>query len=199
VFGRPWTRGIQVSITSVLFWRRTDVEGLERLELVVEPDGVTAVGTVLCLEGRGFRLDHRWRLSPAWSAQSVIVERWNPQGHASLRLERSRRGWRVDGVPRTDLEGAEEPDLSVTPFCNTFPIRRTPRAAGASLTLDTAFIDGAEMTVARSSQRYDRQGARRLRYVDLGLSKGFEADLVVDEAGLVLSYEHLFERVAPPA
>jgi uncharacterized protein len=25
---------------SVLFWRRTDVEGLERLELIVEPDGV---------------------------------------------------------------------------------------------------------------------------------------------------------------
>jgi hypothetical protein len=26
---------------------------------------------------------------------------------------------------------------------------------------------------------------------------GFEADLVVDEQGLVLQYEHLFERVAP--
>ena len=25
--------------TSVLFWRRTDVEGLERLELAIEPEG----------------------------------------------------------------------------------------------------------------------------------------------------------------
>ena len=39
----------------------------------------------------------------------------------------------------------------------------------------------------------------RMRYVDLGLSRGFEADLVVDHAGLVLRYDHLFERVAPPA
>ena len=38
----------------------------------------------------------------------------------------------------------------------------------------------------------------QLRYVDLGLSRGFEADLVVDDAGLVLHYEHLFERIAPP-
>ena len=45
--------------------------------------------------------------------------------------------------PPGHLEGAEEPDLSVTPFCNTFPIRRTPDAPGASLTLDTAFIDAA--------------------------------------------------------
>ena len=102
----------------------------------------------------------------------------------------------MDGAARPDLEGAEEPDLSVTPFCNTFPIRRTPERAGESLTLDTAYIDARALTVARSRQRYDRQGPGRLRFVDLGLSRGFEADLVVDEAGLVVSYEHLFERVA---
>ena len=113
--------------------------------------------------------------------------------------ERAGAGWRVDGAPRPDLDGAEEPDLSVTPFCNSFPIRRTPEAAGASLTLDTAFIDGPALTVARSSQRYDRRGPGRVRYVDLGLSRGFEADLVVDADGLVLSYQHLFERVAPAA
>lgn len=184
---------------SVLFWRRTDVEGFERLELVIEPDGVSAMSTVICLEAGGFRLDHRWRLAPDWRAQSLIAERWSVQGHDVLHLERAGLGWRVDGVLRPDLEGAEEPDLSVTPFCNTFPIRRTPEGAGAQLPLDTAFVDGPSLTVTRSSQRYDRQGPRRLRYVDLGLSRGFEADLVVDEAGLVLSYEHLFERVAPLA
>lgn len=182
---------------SVLCWRRTDVEGLERLELAIEPDAVTATSTLLCLEAGGFRLDHRWRLSPDWRAQSVLVERWNAQGHGSLHLERAGAGWRLDGTPRPDLAGAQEPDLSVTPFCNTLPIRRTPMGAGNSLTLDTAFIDGAALTVARSSQRYDRLGPRRVRYVDLGLSLGFEAELDVDDAGLVLRYEHLFERVAP--
>jgi uncharacterized protein len=183
---------------SVLYWRRTDVEGLERLELTIEPDAITATSTVICLEASGFRLEHRWRLDPEWRAQSVTIERWNSQGHGILRLERAGSGWRVDGTVRPDLEGAEEPDLSITPFCNTFPIRRTPEGPGKSLSLDTAFIDGPALTVARSSQRYDRQGPGRLRYVDLGLSRGFEADLVVDDVGLVLRYEHLFERVAPP-
>jgi hypothetical protein len=41
--------------TTVLFWRRIDVEGLERLELSVGPDGVSAVSTVLCLEDGGLR------------------------------------------------------------------------------------------------------------------------------------------------
>jgi uncharacterized protein len=184
---------------SVLFWRRIDVEGFERLELAIESGGVSAVSTVICLEAGGFRLDHRWWLAPDWRAQSVTVERWSARGHGVLCLERAGLGWRVDGTLRPALEGAEEPDLSVTPFCNTFPIRRTPEGAGASLSLDTAFIDGPALTVARSSQRYDRQGPRCLRYIDLGVARGFEADLAVDENGLVLSYEHLFERVAPSA
>jgi hypothetical protein len=72
------------------------------------------------------------------------------------------------------------------------------RSAAESLVLDTAYVDGSTLTIARSRQRYDRQGPRRFRYVDLGLASGFEADLVVDADGLVMHYEHLFERVPLP-
>ena len=181
----------------ILFWRRTDVTGLERLALTISADAVLAEATVICVEEGGFRLDHRWRLTPDWRALTLDVERWGPAERTRLNLERTDGGWSVDGVRRADLDGAEEPDLSVTPFCNTFPIRRSPAGAGESLTLDTCFVDGAAMTVARSRQRYDRLGPDRLRYVDLGLSAGFEADLQVDDQGLVQRYQHLFERVEP--
>lgn len=184
---------------SILFWRGTNVEGIERLELSIEADAITAASTVICAESGGFRLDHRWRLDARWRAQSVVVERWDAQGHGTLHVERAGSGWRVNDIARPDLDGVDEPDLSVTPFCNTFPIRRLPHGDGASLTLDTAFIDGPALTVARSRQRYERLGANRVRYVDLGLSRGFEAELVVDESGLVLTYQHLFERVLPRA
>jgi hypothetical protein len=154
----------------ILFWRRTDVTGLERLVLSISAGTVLAESTVICVEDGGFRLDHHWRLTADWQAQTLDVERWGPAGHAQL---------------------------SVTPFCNTFPIRRTPAGAGESHTLDTCFVDGAAMTVQRSRQRYDRIGPNRVRYVDLGVSAGFEADLEVDDVGLVLRYQHLFERVSP--
>jgi len=83
----------------------------------------------------------------------------------------------------------------VTPFCNTLVLRRVPAVEGASLTVDVAYVDGADLSVARSRQRYDYKTPGLYRYIDLGLSAGFEADLRVDEEGLVLSYEHLFERV----
>lgn len=183
--------------SSILFWRRTDIQGLERMEIDVARDAVTARSTLLCMEDGGLRLDATWDLDPAWRVQGVTLERWNAQGHAMLRVERAGSGWRVQDAVRPDLDGAEEPDLSLTPFCNTLAIRRVPQRAGAALTLDTAFIDGAALTVARSRQRYERLAPDRLRYVDLGLSAGFEAELVVDGEGLVLHYQHLFERVPP--
>lgn len=185
-------------VTSVLFWRRTDIEGLERAEIVIQPGGVTIMSTVICLEDGGFRLDHRWQLDAEWRAQSLAIERWNQHGRGTLLLERVGAGWRVDGTRRPELDGAEEPDLSVTPICNAFPIHRMMQTTADSVTLDTAYVDGSALTVARSKQRYDRQGPRQFRYVDLGLSSGFEADLVVDADGLVLRYEHLFERVQLP-
>jgi uncharacterized protein len=181
----------------IVFWRRTDVIGVERLALRVSPVGISADSTVVGLDGGGFELRHRWRLSPEWRTQSLEIQRFGRDEHRRLTIERSGDGWLVDGAARPDLDNADEPDLSVTPFCNTFPIRRTPSEIGASLTLDTCYVDAAEMTVVRSRQRYDRLGPNRVRYVDLGVSAGFEAEIEVDDDGLVLRYEHLFERVRP--
>jgi hypothetical protein len=181
--------------TSIYSWRHTDLDGLECLELSIKPEGIEAVGTVLSSAAGGLRLKHRWRLAPDWSVLGVDVERWNAAGFAALHVERQGGVWRVDGQDRPDLNGAVTVDLTVTPFCNTLLVRRVPASIGAELEADVAFIDGVTMAVTKSRQRYERMDERRLRYVDLGVAEGFEADLIVDEQGIILHYEHLFERV----
>ena len=153
------------------------------------------MSTVICAEDGGFHLDHAWELTPDWRVISLQAERLGAEGRRTVRLDREGTGWRVNGQPRPDLDGAGDPDLSITPFCNTLPIRRTPQAADASLVIEVAYVNGTDLTVTRSRQRYDRQGADRVHFTDLGVSLGFEADLHVDDRALVLSYQHLFERV----
>jgi uncharacterized protein len=179
----------------VVFWRRTDAEGLERLELIDSTSGVQAISTVICVEDGGFRLDHAWQLTADWRAISLQVERLGAHGRLTVRLDREGAGWRVNGLLRPDLDGTDEPDLSVTPFCNTLPIRRILRAGDVSLTVSVAYVNGTDLTVTRSRQRYDSRGHGHVHYTDLGVFSGFEADLHVDDRALVLYYQHLFERV----
>jgi hypothetical protein len=179
----------------MLCWRRLDMTGLELLALRKDAEGVSAESSVICGWDGGYRLDHRWKLTPDWRASSLSIRRWDESGERVLTLERDGEGWRVNRERRPDLDGAVEPDLSVTPFCNTLVMRKVPRTPAASLTVDTAWVNGDDLTVHRSSQRYDYQGPGRFRYIDLGVSAGFEADLRVDEDGLIEHYEHLFERV----
>jgi hypothetical protein len=159
------------------------------------PDGVRVESSVICAWNGGYRLDHAWELTPDWRALSLRIERWDANGRRMLSLDRQDAGWRVDGEHRPDLDGADDPDLSVTPFCNTLVIRRLPAVNGASLTVDTAYVNAEDLTVVRSRQRYERKGPAIIRYIDLGVAAGFEADLHVDAQGLVQHYEHLFERV----
>jgi uncharacterized protein len=170
--------------------------GLELLSLRVGPDAVSATSTVICGWNGGFRLDHAWKLTPDWRALSLRVERHDAIGRRALLLERDGDGWRVDGMRRPDLDGVAEPDLSVTPFCNTLIMRKMRAEEGASLTVDAAYVDGDNLSVARSRQRYVCRSPSLFRYIDLGLSAGFEADLEVDNDRLVVNYEHLFTRVA---
>jgi hypothetical protein len=180
----------------LLCWRRLDMTGLELLALRTAADGISVDSSVIGVWDGGFQIDHAWTLTPDWRALSLRITRRDARGRHTLTLEREGGGWRVDGALRPDLDGASEPDLSVTPFCNTLIMRKMSAVDGASLTVDAAYVDGDNLTVTRSRQRYDYKAPGVFRYIDLGVAAGFEADLHVDEERLVQHYEHLFERVA---
>jgi len=184
------------SKSTVLCWRRIDeFAGMEFLRLGIGGRRITVESDLICMEAGGFHLSHKWELTSDWRAQSLRIEKHDAKGARALLLERDGSGWRVDGEPRPDLDGAEEPDLSVTPFCNTLIMRRVPIEEGGNVTVDVAYIDGADLSVVRSRQRYDFRKPGLYRYIDLGVAEGFEADLQVDDQKLVINYQHLFERV----
>jgi len=83
-------------------------------------------------------------------------------------------------------------DLSFTPATNTLPIRRLGLEVGEEADIAVAWLVWPELRLERAQQRYARLATDRYRYTQ----DDFEAELTVDEQGLVLEYEGLWKAVA---
>ena len=83
-----------------------------------------------------------------------------------------------------ELDGCEDVDVRVTPATNTLPIRRLELAMHQAVEVRAAWVGLPDLQVASLEQIYERVDERRYRY----RSGDFAADLVVDDAGLVLRY-----------
>jgi hypothetical protein len=110
--------------------------------------------------------------------------------------------WTIDGREAPELDGCLDIDLGFSPLTNTLPVRRLGMldGDGAPAELDMAWVlPEALDRPRRLRQRYTPLAPRLVRYESLdedGASR-FQADLPLDEAGLVLDYPGLWRRVWP--
>jgi len=90
----------------------------------------------------------------------------------------------VDGTPVPALKGCSDVDLGCSPSTNTLPIRRLHLGIGAVHTIQAAWVHFPDPTVQKAAQTYARLDELTYRYA----SGQFEAELTVDEDGLVTAY-----------
>lgn len=147
--------------------------------------GHRLAGTVLAAGREGpVRIDYGVLVDGDWATRSAEVE------IEGRRIELSTDGpesWSV-----AELEGCTDVDLGFSPCTNTLPIRRLGLAVGEGADVAAAWVRWPELTLQRLDQRYERLAENRYRYS----SPGFEAELEVDEHGLVVAYGDFWRTVA---
>jgi len=103
----------------------------------------------------------------------------------TLDIARDTKGsWTVDGVPVKALKGCIDVDLGCSPSTNTLPIRRLRLGDGQSKTIQAAWVRFPSLTVEKGAQTYTRIDEFTYRYK----SGTFEAELIVDDDGIVAQY-----------
>jgi len=175
-------------------WRRTDeILADEHCTISVRDSGLSLVGTILGAEdGVPLRVEYRVLTDAAGATTAVHVRDLRGFGQRTLMLARDAKGgWTVDGVPHHALKGCIDVDLGCTPATNTLPIRRLRLAMGASKTIQAAWVRFPALEVEKAAQTYTRLDEFTYRYA----SGTFEAELVVDEEGVVAQYA-VWQRTA---
>jgi uncharacterized protein len=168
-------------------WRRSDeIETDEHCTLSLRDAGSSLVGTVLGAEaGAPVRIEYRVFADPAGLTTAAHIRDLRGFETRTIALERDAKGnWRVDGAVVRALKGCTDVDLGCSPSTNTLPIRRLRLAIGKPQTIKAAWIRFPELTVVKAAQTYTRLDEFTYRYA----SGDFEAELTVDDDGLVTTY-----------
>jgi uncharacterized protein len=177
-------------------WRRLDQPGMEILSVSPTTGGVSVRGHCIDAGEDPFAVRHEWLLDDNWRSKSLHLVVSHQGQDKALRIERlGDTGWRVDGRDRPDLDGCEELDLSFTPICNGIALRRFDLPINGHADMTALYVRAPTLFVMPSRQQYLRTGERAYRYIDLGVSAGFEAALQVDAELMIEHYEGLFERL----
>ncbi len=174
-------------------WADWDGPGLQQVLLARSAGGLRFEGMAIASPPDGPSAHFEIEADADWIVRRVAVRRLGTAGE--ILLEHDGRGrWTRDGRHEPALDGAMEPDISVTPLTNSFPVRRLGLAAGQGADIVTAYVDLGTMRVFADPQRYTcLVPGRRYRYDSL--DSDFSAEIEFAGDGLVETYRGLFRRL----
>ncbi|WP_191057619.1 putative glycolipid-binding domain-containing protein [Geminicoccus harenae] len=175
-------------------WAGWDGGSLEHLVLTLGAGEIVADAVHVSGQDDGYAARYRIVCDAAWRTHLMEIE---VTGADRRLLRADGRGNWTDGQGRvvSVLAGVIDPDLSITPFTNTLPIRRLGRPPPGGTAIETAWVSFPDLAIHRDPQRYTCLGpGRRWRYESR--DSGFSRELEIDADGLVVSYPGLFRRIA---
>jgi hypothetical protein len=187
-----------------VLWRGIWIPGHEWCQLSPEDGGWRFSGTVLtAVATRPVKVLYDVLIRHDWATQKVQIGCWSGAEERTLELTVDGHRWSArSGTPESTGESSDvsafaglvDVDLGFSPVTNTLPIRRLAPAVGESIDVTAAWVRFPELRLEPLLQRYTRLSDSRYRYESNG--GAFVAELEVDDAGLVVTYEGGWERVA---
>lgn len=178
-----------------LLWNRHDLPSLEHCRLYRRHAGFALTGMVVTgLDGRQLHCSYEVETTRSWQTRNVKIRLSSGAVDQSLHLERDDDGrWWNGDTELTAFAGMTDIDLGITPSTNTLPIRRLKLKPGERASMTAVWIQFPSLTIAPLPQQYTRTGEYTYRYESN--DGAYQADLEVDEHGLVTKYADVWSRV----
>jgi len=159
--------------------------------------GVELSGTIVAIhEDTPLEVRYLIHCDADWKTRAVSIEQRLGLEQSTLSLTVDETGKWIDRRtgPISAVTGCLEVDLELTPITNSLPINRLKLAIGQQEEIAVAWIRFPTLEVVHARQSYERLSDRTYRY--RSLASGFTADIDVDEIGLTVRYEGIWERIA---
>lgn len=172
---------------SNVLWQFIDGEGHDRCTLEPDAEGHRLAGTALFShDGASYDIRYTIITDAEWHTRVVAAHVQGDGRERRLSLRADGAGaWRMSDIELPELAGCLDVDLAFTAATNTLPIRRLELDVGRGAEIAVAHVGFPENQLTRATQSYARLDVDRYRYTSGG---GKEAELTVNDAGLVIEY-----------
>jgi hypothetical protein len=176
-----------------IVWRALAWEGQEQLTLQIGDAGIEARSELrgMTEDGTPFELRYTVELSPEWQVQHVVIVDALDEGkHLDLLYENGQ--WIDSGENHLEeFDGVRFVDFSLSPFTNSLPVNNLRFEGNEAQKIEVVYIDLETFQLHRAEQYYTKLGKSTYHYQDVD-RPDFQADIVVDDDGLLLVYPGLF-------
>ena len=184
-------------IPRALCWRRIlDNNSLEYAVAQPSVVGLELAGTIVAIDNEApLEVHYRIECDADWRTRTVSIEQRLGLQRSSLSLVADAVGAWSDqrGGLIDSLTGCLDVDLELTPITNTLPVNRLNLAIGQVEDIAVAWIRFPSLQIVHARQSYERLSDRTYRY--RSLDSGFTAYIDVDEIGLTVRYQGIWERL----
>lgn len=183
-----------MKLRRIVRWIPAEGTGLEHAHINDWGDLIKARGMIIGdKDGTAFGVHYDMTIDPGWIFRSVIFQRTD--GVMTVLATDGRGSWTdAQSEPLPELDGCIDIDISGTPFTNTLPILRNRNwVIGEPRRFDMAWVPLDTLEPFKDGQIYTPLGDGKWRFE--AADGSFEAEITVDEDGLVVDYPGLFRRV----
>lgn len=179
-----------------ILWTGREYYSLENCLVTTTDSGTDISSTIVgSYEKKIYRVEYHIKTNPNWQAISVEINARHSDQIQRIKYEGDGNGnWKSDGKALTQFDGCIDVDIPLTPFTNTLPIRRLNLALNQTHEIQVVYLDLLAQKITPVRQQYTRISDLEYHYENI--PNDFEANIQVDELGLVVNYPQLFVRSA---
>lgn len=179
-----------------ILWTGREYYSLENCLVKAGNTGAEISSTIIGLyEGTIYRVEYLIKTNTNW--ETVFFEIYCRHNNLTQQISFEGDGkgtWTNNGKKAEQFNGCIDIDIPLTPFTNTLPIRRLSLSENQSQEIKVIYCDLLEQQIKPVHQLYTRLSNTGYHYENV--PNDFEANILVDDAGLVVDYPSLFVRTA---
>ena len=179
-----------------LLWAGREYHSIENCLVDTTNKGSEITSTIIGhYDNKIYQVEYRIKTNHNWETVFFEINSRHNNRIQSLLFEGDGKGnWTSNNKQASQFKGCIDIDIPLTAFTNTLPINRLKLIQDQEQEIQVIYLDLLEEQIKPVRQKYKRLSNTEYHYENV--PNDFEANIQVDESGLVIDYPMLFVRTA---